>query len=119
MEEQIRFLKALGDPTRLRIFRLLLGQEICVCELQELLGISQPAVSQHVAKLKQAGLITERRSGLWTFYQASPARVQAEFSALAAFLTADLTSLPSMAADLQRLRRINRVAVCQLEEGVG
>lgn len=55
--------KALGEPTRLKIIRLLATQEMCVCELEEIMQISQPRISQHLKILKQAGLVTERREG--------------------------------------------------------
>lgn len=53
--------KALGEPTRLKILRLLVEQELCVCDLEEILQISQPRISQHLKVLKQAGLVKERR----------------------------------------------------------
>lgn len=55
--------KALGEPTRLKIVRLLATKELCVCELEEIMQISQPRISQHLKILKQAGLVTERREG--------------------------------------------------------
>lgn len=61
--------RVLGDPTRLRILRLLSVRDACVCELVELLPVSQPAVSQHLRRLKQAGLVEEYRHKAWTFYR--------------------------------------------------
>lgn len=61
--------RALGDTTRLRILSLLSVRDACVCELVELLPIRQPAVSQHLRKLKQAGLVDEYRQKSWTFYR--------------------------------------------------
>jgi ArsR family transcriptional regulator len=55
------FFKALGEPTRLRIIRLLAEQELCVCELEDIMKISQPRISQHLKVLKQVGLVSERR----------------------------------------------------------
>ena len=57
------FFKALGEPTRLRIIRLLAQEELCVCELEEILKMSQPRISQHLRVLKQARLVTERKEG--------------------------------------------------------
>lgn len=57
------FFKALGEPTRLRIIRLLAQEELCVCELEEILKMSQPRISQHLRVLKQARLVNERREG--------------------------------------------------------
>lgn len=61
-------LKLLGDKTRLTIISLLNKQECCVCELVELFDMSQPSISQHLRKLKDAGLIQEERRGQWIHY---------------------------------------------------
>lgn len=60
--------KVLGDKTRLRIISLLQGQELCVCDLTEVLEISQPGVSQHMRRLRQTGFVNERRGGQWIYY---------------------------------------------------
>ena len=67
-ETRAELFRALGDPTRLRILALLRIRQACVCELVELLPVSQPAVSQHLRKLKQVGLVSERRQKYWTYY---------------------------------------------------
>ena len=61
-------LKALADPTRLRILGLVAGGEVCVCHLHEALGIPQPTASRHLAYLRRAGLVDGRRQGLWVYY---------------------------------------------------
>jgi len=60
--------RALGDGTRLHILGLLSVRDACVCELVELLPVSQPAVSQHLRKLKQVGFVREYRQKSWVFY---------------------------------------------------
>jgi ArsR family transcriptional regulator len=66
--------KALGDPTRVRIVRLLASRrvEICNCEFVDTLLEPQPNISRHLAVLVQAGLVTERRDGRWTYYGLAP-----------------------------------------------
>lgn len=61
-------MKAAGDPTRARILKMLEGGEICVCDMIEILGLSQSTVSGHLAVLKKAGLITDRKKGRWAYY---------------------------------------------------
>src|SRR5882672_2680602 len=61
--------KALADATRLRILALLVGGEICVCEIHAALKLPQPAVSRHLAYLRNAGLVDTRREGLWVHYR--------------------------------------------------
>jgi ArsR family transcriptional regulator len=68
-------LKALADETRLRIFVLLTRQESCVCEIEDMLNLSQSLVSNHLAVLRQAGLVKARRDAedaRWIFYRADP-----------------------------------------------
>ena len=61
--------KALGDVTRLRIVQMLAQHgEMCVCQIVNDLAISQPAISHHMTKLKQAGLLSARREGQWIHY---------------------------------------------------
>lgn len=61
-------LKLLGDKTRLTMVKLLENHECCVCEFVEIFHISQSAISQHLRKLRDAGLVKEHRRGQWIFY---------------------------------------------------
>jgi ArsR family transcriptional regulator len=60
--------KALADATRLRILRLLMAGEVCVCDIHDTLKIPQAKASRHLAYLRRAGLVTTRREGLWVHY---------------------------------------------------
>ncbi len=64
--------EALADPVRLRMVRLHGKQERCVCQLTERFGLSQASISHHVAILKRAHLVLERRDARWTYYRLSP-----------------------------------------------
>lgn len=68
VEKTAEIFKALADKTRLHILALLARDELCVCEITPILGMSQPSVSQHLRKLKQAGLVKERKTAQWVFY---------------------------------------------------
>lgn len=68
MEKTAEILKALSDPTRLRILSLLRHGELCVCDLTEALQIPQSTVSRHLASLKNAAWVKARRSGKWMHY---------------------------------------------------
>ncbi len=81
-------LKALSDPTRLRLLSHIAAGgcgDVCACDLAEPLGISQPTVSHHMKKLVDAGLLTRRQRGRWAHYSVVPSA----FAELRAFL--DLT----------------------------
>ena len=62
------FYTALADRTRRRILNLIREQEICVCFLTEVLEISQPKISRHLAYLRNAGIVSARRDGKWIYY---------------------------------------------------
>ena len=61
--------KALADATRLRILRLLMAGEICVCDIHDTLKVPQAKASRHLAYLRRAGLVATRREGLWVHYR--------------------------------------------------
>ena len=61
-------LRALADPTRLRILALLGGAEVCVCHIHEALSVPQPTASRHLAYLRRAGLVDTRKHGAWVYY---------------------------------------------------
>ncbi|MFG2593321.1 metalloregulator ArsR/SmtB family transcription factor [Streptomyces sp. NBC_01166] len=71
--------KALSDPVRLRLFSKVAshpGGEACVCDISDV-GVSQPTVSHHLKKLREAGLLTSERRGTWVYYQVAPSVVAA------------------------------------------
>lgn len=72
-EVEDRVFRALADPSRRAIFESLTGGEVAVKELTARFDISQPAVSQHLATLKEAGLVTSRRAGRRVYYRVEPA----------------------------------------------
>lgn len=64
---------ALAHPLRLRSLMLLTGEgELCVCELTHVLGVAQPTVSRHLAGMREAGIVVDRREGLWVYYRLHP-----------------------------------------------
>ncbi|MGH7504449.1 MAG: ArsR/SmtB family transcription factor [Longimicrobiales bacterium] len=67
----LRF-QAIAEETRLRIVQLLAGGERCVCELQLDLGAAQSRLSFHLKKLKDAGVVSDRRDGRWIYYSLVP-----------------------------------------------
>ncbi len=66
--DMTRCLKTLSDQTRLMMMKLFLEKEYCVCQLVDMFEMSQPSISQHLRKLKNAGFVKEDRRGQWRFY---------------------------------------------------
>ena len=69
MKKTTQIFKALSDETRLSILALLQQGELCVCDLMAVLELPQSTVSRHLAYLKNAGLVEDRRQGRWMFYR--------------------------------------------------
>ena len=69
-EVTAKLFKALADPHRVRVVNLLAvsGERVCVCDLTEMLGLSQPTVSFHMKKLVDAGLLEREQRGVWAYY---------------------------------------------------
>ena len=103
----VALLRVLGDNTRLRIFALLTKAELCVCEIEDILGLSQSLVSNHLRVLRKAGLVTARRDeedARWVFYRADPVAVAAVRERLAALL-----SVQPAPGDRRRAEQVCRI----------
>lgn len=73
MISSVDFFKALSDETRLNIILLVAAhQELCVCDLQDKLNLSQPKISRHLALLRTSRLLADRRQGQWVYYSLHP-----------------------------------------------
>lgn len=96
MEEWADIYKAMADKTRLHILALLRHDEMCVCELVELLDMTQPAISQHLRKLKQVGLVKERKTAQWVYYGLKGSNV--------AFFDECVALLPDVSEEIERLQ---------------
>lgn len=85
--------KALADGTRLRIFQLIAAQDapVCACDIGDRFDVSQPTIAHHLKTLRDAGLITANRRGVWAYYAASPAGV-ADIERVFAGLSASATN---------------------------
>jgi len=68
MKKFTEVMKALSDPNRVKILKILQHRSMCVCELREALQVSQPTVSKHLKVLERAGLVNSKKDGLWVDY---------------------------------------------------
>jgi ArsR family transcriptional regulator, arsenate/arsenite/antimonite-responsive transcriptional repressor len=95
--------RALADPTRLRLLNLIAEREICVCYFVEILRISQPKISRHLAYLRRAGIVAPRREGKWMHYRLMMPKDQAAAGILTETLK-HLKQAPEMRNDILRLK---------------
>jgi len=99
IEQMAEIMKLLGDKSRLTILALLREQELCVCDIAELLETTQPNVSQHLRKLKTGGLVAESRKAQWIYYSLNIKDKE--------YLQELIQSLPSMANRIELLSKDN------------
>jgi DNA-binding transcriptional ArsR family regulator len=103
--------KAAGHPARLRILSMLRPGGLCVCQITAVLELAVSTVSAHLAELKRAGLVTERKDGRWVSYSLAE---NAEVAALLGRVWALLGDDPQVEADAQLARRLRRIPVEKL-----
>jgi ArsR family transcriptional regulator len=94
--------RALADRTRLRLLNLIAGKEICVCYFVQILEMSQPKISRHLAYLRRAGMVAARRQGRWMHYRLVAPR-DTVASAILRETLAHLRQMPDMQKDLAKL----------------
>lgn len=100
-------LKLLGDKTRLTMIKILDSHDACVCEFVEIFKTSQPAISQHIRKLKDAGLVRETRKGQWIIYSLNK---ESEYFSLVQYL---LQHLPNQEFRLKELEEQGLRITCE------
>jgi len=94
--------RAMADATRLRLLNLIADREICVCYLVEILKMSQPKISRHLAYLRRAGIVAARREGKWMHYRLTVPRDDSAERILRETLR-NLRERPEMKRDVARL----------------
>ncbi|MGQ9557565.1 MAG: ArsR/SmtB family transcription factor [Desulfurispora sp.] len=109
----MKIFKALGEPTRLKILKLVALRPMYVCELEMVLGISQPRISQHLRVLKEAGLLSESKEAQRTFYALKRQFLQENLAAFQDFLAAPLSALPAFAAEAVRLAEAEEAGLAE------
>jgi DNA-binding transcriptional ArsR family regulator len=107
----VHALKALAHPGRLRILAMLRGGELCVCQMTAVLDLAASTVSAHLADLKRAGLVGDRKDGRWVFHRLERSEGAA---ALLEPVWKAIARDPQVQADARLLRELRRVGVEEL-----
>ena len=109
MRELVKAFKALSDETRLRILNLLLERECCVCEVMQVLDISEPRASRNLSALYDAGFLKLRREGLWALYSIDREGLKEHYSDLVEAVKKGLEGNETALQDRLKLRNAKRV----------
>ena len=111
MEPLVDLLKTLGHPARLRILALLRGGEMCVCQINAVIGLAASTVSEHLTELRSAGLLAERKDGRWVYYELKP---KAGLQDLMDVLWPHLDETQQVRADLKEARIVRKTPLSTL-----
>jgi ArsR family transcriptional regulator len=113
MRSLIRVLKALADPNRMRIVKMLMHREMCVCELAEALGVTQPSISRHMKLLEDADLVQHQREGLWINYRLNLSSPNVYAQVLLGHLQDWLEEDSEIQGLIQKALTLDREVVCR------
>ena len=109
MFEFLNITKALAEENRLRILLALEGQELCVCQLIELLELAPSTVSKHMSVLRQARLVYGRKDGRWMYYRLADEKAPAAVIAALEWVKTSLSRNESIRKDAKRLKEILKI----------
>ena len=113
MRNFIKVMKALRDPNRVKIVKMLQHGELCVCEIQEALRVSQPAVSKHLKILQETGFLNSRKDRLWVYYRLDDGSSSPYVAAILGNLKHWLEETPEITGITKRLPEIRRANLCR------
>ena len=113
MKEFIRVMKALSDPNRVRILKMLQHRVMCVCEIKAALDLAQPTISRHLKVLENAGLVGYKKDGLWVNYHIADGDNSPYAANLLGNLRHWLQGDSEIKSLLEKLPTIHREEVCK------
>jgi ArsR family transcriptional regulator len=109
MHDIVKAAKALSDETRLRILNLLQVRECCVCEVMQVLNVSQTRASRNLNLLHDAGFLKVRREGLWAYYSIDKSRLSDHLSLLLDAIELGLKGNETASQDREHLKEAQRL----------
>ena len=116
MESILFITRALSDENRVRALMALGDQEVCVCQLIELLQLAPSTVSKHMSVLKQAGLVAGQKKGRWMYYRQADSKAPVEARTVLEWLRSSLSESTRIRTDQRRLStilKVNRDELCR------
>ena len=113
MKKFTEVMKAMSDPNRVKILKILQHRTMCVCELREALQVSQPTVSKHLKVLERAGLVNSKKDGLWVDYFLADGGESPYAGSLLGNLRHWMENDAEVSRLVNRLPFINREEVCK------
>lgn len=113
MKSFLKVMKALSDPSRVKIMKMVQRRMLCVCEIQAALGVAQSTASKHLQILEDAGLISSKKDGLWVNYFIADGNESPYAASLIGSLRHWLDGDAEVQAMIEKLPDINREFICR------
>ena len=113
MKELVKVMKALADPGRIKIVKMLEARELCVCEIHAALDLAQPTISKHLRILEEAGLVDRRKDGQFVIYFLPSFAPNSPCLPVLSEVLVWAGQRSEMRELLERLVHIDRYAICQ------
>ena len=109
LQKLLKVFKALSDETRIRLLKLLQHRELCVCELMQVLNMTQSRISRNLGILKNAGLVKDRRDGSWVHYSIND---DPSVSKILEVLKNSINDDEIIISDFEKLNRAKKLSKC-------
>lgn len=112
LKEKTKIFKALSDPNRLRILKMLQTRPLCVCEITEVLQLATSTVSKHLSILKETGFIFEKKEGKWVNYAINGRSSDPRIASFLSSLDFWISDEQSIITDKKKVQMVDRNIVC-------
>ncbi len=112
LKENTKLFKALSDPNRLRILKMLQTKSLCVCEITDVLNLATSTVSKHLSILRDTGFIVEEKDGKWVNYMINQKPFDQRISSVLSTLDFWISDDNLIISDKQKIQKVDRNEVC-------
>lgn len=113
LKDKVNVFKALSDPNRLRILKMLQMRDLCVCEITDVLGLAPSTVSKHLSVLRDAGFINEEKDGKWVNYKLNNRPADPASASLISMMHVLLEDVEMIKKDRKAVQTVDRAALCK------
>lgn len=110
--ETVNVFKALSDPNRIRIIKMLESRELCVCEVREVLDLSTSTVSKHLSILRDAGLVIDSKDGKWVNFRLNRNSEKSFVRSQLELVIESFSDDEQVASDRRKLAKVDRNVIC-------
>lgn len=110
--DNTKIFKVLSDNSRLRILKMLQAKSLCVCEIQDVLGLAASTVSKHLSILRETGFITEEKDGKWVNFSINAHPKDLRISSILSSLDFWISDEETIISDKEKLKSIDRFNMC-------